>query len=219
MRAGLSPGCRNCRSCRTLSDDCRTLSDNCRTVGLSDCRSPVGQLSDTVGHCRREYDRRGLYTLSDAVGRCRTVGLLSDCRTVGLSDTVRHCQTLSDTVIDCQTTVRPGTTVTKSQHATTWPHGHLGCCGALWLACGCLWVFRTGQQTGQGNHPMSHGMGLLEQAWKFWAREWSYFPCMQPIRSQSGKPQCKGKGRLLDFEEQTHSADSQLSSVRRHIRS
>jgi hypothetical protein len=34
--------------CRTTVGHCRTLSD-CRTVGLSDCRTSVGQLSD---HCR-----------------------------------------------------------------------------------------------------------------------------------------------------------------------
>ena len=45
----LSPGCRTVGRCRTLSDGCRTLSDHCRTVGLSDCRTYVGGLSDTVG--------------------------------------------------------------------------------------------------------------------------------------------------------------------------
>ena len=65
---------------------CRTLSGHCRTsVGLSDCRT-VKRVSDTVRHCRTRFDRLDVWSLSDAVGRCRT---LSDCRTVGLSDTAR----------------------------------------------------------------------------------------------------------------------------------
>ena len=92
----LSPGCRNCRNCRTRVSDCRTLSD---TVGLSavgnvgpyrTLSEPVGTcwtigcittrdlLSDAVGRCR---------TLSDAVGRCRT---LSDCRTLSGSEPWPH---------------------------------------------------------------------------------------------------------------------------------
>ena len=57
-------------------------------------RTTLGLLSDHcrryVGGCRTRYDMHYALVVSDAVGRCRTVGL-SDCRTVIPLSDVSYC--------------------------------------------------------------------------------------------------------------------------------
>ena len=87
----MSPGCRDCRNCRAVSDHCRG------TVGsLSGCRAvgavwavewTVGWSVGTVGSCR-DFLTVTMWVscrvLSGPVGSCRAVGL-SDCRNCRIS--------------------------------------------------------------------------------------------------------------------------------------
>ena len=61
----LSPGCRSVGECRRVSEGCRRVSEECRSVGVSECRSSVGAVSESVGECRTRSDRRGLCTVSE----------------------------------------------------------------------------------------------------------------------------------------------------------